>query len=323
MESSVLNKQVSLRRHLDSSEPTRRVNLLDVLQYRGSSDRLSIMVQDIRECGDPEEQLSLKLKAPVFSVSGVFEPSFSRKNLVEHSGLICLDIDQKDNPRITDWQTLKADLRNIRFVAYAGLSIRGNGLFLIVPILYHNKHEEHFDALSFFFSAIGLTIDQSCKNINRLRFYSTDEAAYYNHNAESFNLFLPGTIDNYKITVKENQEQIKTINKPVSGKLSPLDDYNLRGDAQNVLLAHGWKLRGKKGSNIEFVRPGKKSGGSAHYNVEYRKLYLFSSDPSTGFPNASQPGEKPYSNVDIRFYLERHPSINALASVLKREGYGR
>lgn len=318
MENSVLNKQVSLRKQLDSSEPTRRVNLLDVLQYRGSSDKLSIMVQDVRECGDPEEQQSMKLKAPVFSVSGIFEPSFSGKNLVEHSGLICIDIDQKDNPKITDWQALKADLHTIRFIAYAGLSIRGNGLFLIIPILYHDRHEEHFDALAFFFSAMGLTVDQSCKNINRLRFYSTDETAYYNHNADAFSLFLPGVIDNYKIQLIDNTPSSKSS----TGKLSPLDDYNLRGDAQNVLLANGWKIRGKKGTNIEFARPGKKDGGSAHYNIQYRKLYLFSSDPSTGFPNASQPGQKPYSNVDIRFYIERHSSINALASVLRREGYG-
>lgn len=322
MKESVLNKQVSLKRHLDSSEPTKRVNLLDVLQYRGNTDKLSIMVQDVRECGDPDEQLILKHKVPVFSVSGIFEPSFSRKSLVEHSGLLCIDVDGKDNPGVTDWHQLKANLQNIRFVAYSGLSIRGNGLFLIVPISNINRHEDHFDALSFFFSAFGLVIDGSCRNVNRLRFYSTDEYAYFNHNAESFNLFLPGTLDNGKTVLKEAQDPIKSINNPATGKISPLDDYNQRGDAQNVLLANGWKVAGKRGSNIEFVRPGKKKGGSAHYNIEYRKLYLFSSDSSTGFPAASRPREKPYSNVDIRFYLERHPSISELASVLRREGYG-
>ena len=56
----------------------------------------------LRAVFDKEKRNALKRSLPQATISGVFSPTRAKNNLSQHSGLICVDIDAKDNPDILD-----------------------------------------------------------------------------------------------------------------------------------------------------------------------------------------------------------------------------
>ena len=76
--------------------------------------------------------------------------------------------------------------KGLNNIAYLGRSCSGKGLFGIIPVTEKEKHLEHFLALEKDFLNMNIILDKSCKDITRLRFYSYDNEAYYNLNAEPY-----------------------------------------------------------------------------------------------------------------------------------------
>ena len=164
--------------YYSQSEP-KKVNLLSWLQ----SDKYRLQVDAIRATSDKRERNKLKAALPACTPSGIFD---SEKKLIRHSGLICLDIDLQDNTEIENFTSLKSELCKIQNIAYCGLSVSGNGYFVLIPIAYPDQHEKHFDSLKQDFANISITIDKACRNINRLRGYSYDSEAYFNEDAKLY-----------------------------------------------------------------------------------------------------------------------------------------
>ena len=73
----------------------------------------------------------LKVRLPAGIISGVAADGIGQDNIVERNGVISIDIDAKDNPDIHDWEALKRDLASLPFVAYAGISVSGLGVFAL------------------------------------------------------------------------------------------------------------------------------------------------------------------------------------------------
>lgn len=144
-------------------------------------------IQKIRSTSDKTERSFLKRMLPCATISGVFEPTRSSKNMKEHSGFICLDIDGQDNPDIADWEYLKKQLSVIPQIAYASLSVSGHGLFLLVPIQYPSCHNGHFLQLADDFKDMGIVLDRNCSDICRLRTKSLDANPYVNEHARIYN----------------------------------------------------------------------------------------------------------------------------------------
>lgn len=144
-------------------------------------------VLKIRSTTDKAERSFLKRMLPCATISGVFEPTRSSKNLKEHSGFICLDIDGQDNPDIADWNYLKEQLSVIPQIAFASLSVSGHGLFLLVPIQYPSCHKGHFLQLADDFKRMGIILDRNCSDICRLRTKSLDDNPYVNEHATVYN----------------------------------------------------------------------------------------------------------------------------------------
>ena len=175
------NTIVSLFRNYKSTIPE-NTNLWDWLK----NDSYSKDVEYIRQINDKKERNVLKSNLPCITPSGIFLKR-TVSGLIKHSGFICIDIDSEDNPNISDFNQLRDQLKNIINVAYSGLSVSGKGVFCLIPILYPEKHKEHFEALKICFKNLGIIIDKSCGDISRLRGYSYDKDAYFNENAEMFN----------------------------------------------------------------------------------------------------------------------------------------
>ena len=81
-------------------------------------------------------------------------------------------------------------MREIKNVAYCGVSVSGRGYFVIIPIAYPERHEQHFDALKAAFQKFGIVIDESCRNVDRLRGYSYDPDAYFNEQAKPYSRYI-------------------------------------------------------------------------------------------------------------------------------------
>lgn len=142
-------------------------------------DYLKAIVEEIRSSSNEKEKKDLKSKLPAITPSGIFRER--RASMLEqHSGLICIDIDGNDNKHLSDWESVKENLGKLPFIMYAGLSVRGNGIFLLIKLAYPEKHAQHFNALQAIFKEMGITIDKSCSDASRLRGYSYDPQPFVN-----------------------------------------------------------------------------------------------------------------------------------------------
>lgn len=152
--------------------------------FLGSRRHIDRILQ-LRAEEDAERRAAIKKSLPMATISGVFQPKRSKDNLVQHSGYICVDIDGKDNPDMTV-EDMRVALAARPYVAYAALSVGGNGMFGIIPLAYPERHEEQFDALKEEFLSYGVKIDASCRDTSRLRILSYDPCPYENENALSY-----------------------------------------------------------------------------------------------------------------------------------------
>ena len=113
-------------------------------------------------------------------MSGVFT---ERKiaGLTRHSGLICIDIDDVDDP-----QELKSFLCPDKYVYAAFVSAGGKGLALLFRI-NPDKHAEAFEGLQeYLYTQYQVIADPSCRDVSRARFVSYDPYLYHNERAEKF-----------------------------------------------------------------------------------------------------------------------------------------
>lgn len=132
-----------------------------------------------------KEEKELKTRLPAFTPSGLFRGG-AANTLLKPTGLICIDIDRKDNLQVEGYDRLKDQLGRLPYVAFCGRSAGGEGYYVIVPIAQPKKLLLHFRSLQTQFSAIGITIDPSCCDISRKRFVSYDPEPYINQEAEIY-----------------------------------------------------------------------------------------------------------------------------------------
>lgn len=115
----------------------------------------------------------------------------SSNNLIKHSGFICIDIDEKDQPEGTDLKKVKADLKKDSYVFALHHSVSGFGLCPYFKIEIE-KHLEAFLGLEkYLLDNYNVIIDQSCKDVSRYRFVSYDPDLYINKKAKTFKKYIP------------------------------------------------------------------------------------------------------------------------------------
>lgn len=189
-EKSILDIEISAFSSYKGTIP-KSINLLVWLQ----SIKYENKVNTIRKTNDNQLIKKLKSELPAITPSGTFKLR-KASELIKHSGFLQFDIDFKDNLHISNYDDLKIQISNIREVAYCGLSVSGNGYWGLVPISEVENHKSHFEALYLVFEKLGIKIDKSCKDICRLRGYSIDNNAYFNHKADVFKLKLEKVSNN-------------------------------------------------------------------------------------------------------------------------------
>jgi hypothetical protein len=273
---SVLNIEISMFADARSTTP-KTVILLDWLK-----DESFLRLQErVRACATKNEKDIVKKDMPCITPSGLFSKR-GKDYLIQHSGFIAIDIDGKDNTHISNFFDLKNKLCKLSQVAYCGLSVSGQGYWALIPIAHPDKHEKHYQFLEDYFAKKGLNIDPACKDVARLRFYSYDPDAYFNHNAKQLQAFYSPPI------IQPNQY---TQNKYFGDSMPVWDQYNTGEDFIFVLERHGWKIDCKRGRKIYFTRPGKDTGISAEFDPVASWV-----DKNTGVRNDNVPMFHVYSS---------------------------
>lgn len=143
------------------------------------SDKHREKVEQLRATSDKGKRDELKKKMPCGTISGVFGKR-AKEGLIQHSGFICIDIDEKDNSHLDWFGDFKEYIKWNKYVAYCGQSVGGKGYFCVIPLKYPEKHLLHYYAIEQDFLKLGITIDKSCKDVSRLRFVSWDDKPFWN-----------------------------------------------------------------------------------------------------------------------------------------------
>ena len=102
-----------------------------------------------------------------------------------------------------------------------------------------------------------------------------------------------------------------------AGSLSPLDDYNMRGDIIGLLQKHGWTITAQTGIRTFFKRPGdtdKRSSGSFNHELNYFSVF------STSTEFVPRAGYRPYA---VYALLECSGDFSLAYRKLSNEGFGR
>lgn len=229
----LLHRKISIYDNYFSNEP--HISTLGNFLF---DDSIRQKVDAIRKVDNKSIRDEMKKKLPCATISGIFKGGHSGENLVEHSGLLCIDIDAKDNPHITDWGLFKQQISAIRCVAFAALSVSARGVFLIIliPKCGVETHKRYFLALEEAFRKCGVKIDKNCKDISRLRGASYDDNYYFNPDATTFTN-LPQPKPQPKPTAKMacnfDNDPLSTLGKVEScvskiceNKIDITNDYN-------------------------------------------------------------------------------------------------
>ena len=111
--------------------------------------------------------------------SGLFRKR-NEKELIMHSGLMCLDFDHVDNIGELKQQLLNHEYFDTELLF---VSPSGNGLKWIIPVdLKGWEHSRYFKAVANCIKATGLPlVDMSGSDVARSCFLSYDPQAYINH----------------------------------------------------------------------------------------------------------------------------------------------
>jgi hypothetical protein len=166
-----------------------------------------------------------KQKIPAVVISGTFNESVKNANLVDHSGYICVDVDNIESNNINE---LKLKLRQDKYIESYFTSCGGVGLAVIIKI-DPSKHLESFLGLEdYFFNTYNTTIDKSCKNVSRLRFYSYDSDIYINKKSKVFKQYIKPIYNKKEVvnTVLTGTEFDELMTKIISSGRSLAEDYD-------------------------------------------------------------------------------------------------
>lgn len=130
--------------------------------------------------GDAADDIKKRLPAVLWS--GTFSTR-SKNGLIQHSGLLCADID-KIPERVGELHDLA---RTDQHAVAAFVSPSGTGLKIVFRVPPDaSLHSQSFNSVrSHVASFYGVPVDEAAKDVSRLCFVSSDPSAFYNPNATS------------------------------------------------------------------------------------------------------------------------------------------
>ncbi len=183
--------QVALFENMFSIQVFKKISLKDFLMGQKYKTPVEIYRRDSRDTNQRRIiKNTIACVTPSSNANYRDEPYFKEcKNA--HTGLICIDIDAKDNEGFDLDKAKHIIGEECPSLYYAGLSIGGEGIFLIFRISNPELHREHFNALVYYLKErFNLNVDRAVQSPVHLRVASYDENPYYNPNPTQFKLVM-------------------------------------------------------------------------------------------------------------------------------------
>lgn len=136
-------------------------------------------VKPIRAISNKQARNEAKKYVTQVTISGTFSPTRSEANLIDHSGYICIDIDEEG----TDRQELLAD--PYTFGLFSSISGEQSGGLAVIVRINGDKHKESFRWLQwYYYKTYGITIDPAPQNVSSQRCVSVDYHAHINEQSK-------------------------------------------------------------------------------------------------------------------------------------------
>lgn len=133
------------------------------------------VAQRCREIKDDEERKKYKVSyLPSLTISAVCKIWRKLDNVVAHTGLLNIDIDQKSNSHIKDWEALRDQLFKLNGVLVAFVSVSGNGVTFVVRVRPEQHKDTFFSIVDELKTHMGIQADAGLHDVTRLRFVSHD-----------------------------------------------------------------------------------------------------------------------------------------------------
>ena len=176
-----MGKITAFKNIFDRFEP----HHLDVITIfrRIKEGKSKLLIEDIRKEKDKEIRNNYKKRLPSICFSGRFSQR-GEKFLLEHSGYICLDI---DNIKSQDMKSVRDKIEGDDYVLACFVSPSGNGFKVIIKITNDKtEHKGSFLALEQHFNELlqPYNIDKSGKDVSRVCYESYDPDIYHNPDSE-------------------------------------------------------------------------------------------------------------------------------------------
>jgi hypothetical protein len=143
---------------------------------------------------------SQKRKLPCVTISATFKKERNLDSVKKTNPFIVLDIDRsskaKNKPSNTciDMFKAKAFLSKHPSTYFCGFSVGNDGVYCVMKIDRKKPLIDYFEYLKEKLALHGIHIDESCKDVTRLRFFSYDENGYYNPKAKALKIPKPKKI---------------------------------------------------------------------------------------------------------------------------------
>ena len=162
---------------LRNTKPETVVSLTEVLTEI-ASEKYKSQIEEIRKSDSPSKS-PLKDKLPVFTPTGIFNYR-SLAGLEEYNGLMCLDVDNIEDPSL-----LKERCKKLKYVYSAFITPSGKGLKVMIksPANSENYREIELKVAETFLNDTGAIRDNHAKDIARIQFVSYDPELYINENS--------------------------------------------------------------------------------------------------------------------------------------------
>lgn len=150
------------------------------------------IVDTYRSISDSDQKKSYKInELPSITISALCKNWRKIDNVVSHSGLLNLDIDQKANTHVTDWGALRDQIFGMKGVVASFLSVSGEGVTFVVRI-DPSKHKDcFFSIVDGMKQHMGINVDPGLHDVVRLRFVSDDPGAKIRYNFSEIPLSDP------------------------------------------------------------------------------------------------------------------------------------
>jgi predicted P-loop ATPase len=181
------------------------------------SGRWKHLIEPIRLEEDKKKRDHMKKNIPSVTIGGVFKER-KQEELIEHSGFICVDIDEFND---------KTALLQDPYTYALFRSASGGGLAVVVKV-NKDKHKESYTWLSnYYFVTYGIAVDPAPKNVASLRFVTYDPELYVNTRAlqSKTKADKPRKIQTVPLVITSNAVD-ELVNQIVTSRQNIAADYD-------------------------------------------------------------------------------------------------